>query len=374
MSKSDSKLVYKTLVEHMNEAIWVGDENERTIYSNPKFCKMTEYTLEEMLGKESYEFWDKKSAERVRNVNDTKRKKGSSSSYEGVIVSKTGKKTPVLLSGAPLPHGGTIGIMTDITELKEKKMLEKANNQLEELHKIKDSFIGVVTHELRTPLTVMKGYAEILMTIGDENLTQHQRGYLEKLLKNTDHLIEMVNDTLDITKYSAGEMKVHVEKVQVKTFLDGVYEEFISLYQKKGLMLKREYLFDTEKIIYTDAMRLRQVYTNLLSNAYKFTPEKGSVTIRVEPSKEKEGGFLYSVSDTGIGIPEDDHHLVFEMFQQIQNPLQQNYKGTGLGMPIVKQILEFLGGDIWFKSSLNKGTTFYFFLKNLEEQGMKMKK
>jgi len=115
-------------VEHMNEGVWMGDKNERTIYANPKFCQMMEYTLEEMIGRESYDFWDKESAARVRDVNLTKRKKGISSSYEGNLLTKSGKIIPVLLSGTPLADGGTIGILTDISELKQKEEQEKILN------------------------------------------------------------------------------------------------------------------------------------------------------------------------------------------------------------------------------------------------------
>lgn len=118
-------VIYKRLVEHMNEAVWMGDEHERTVYANPKFCEIMGYTLKEMLGRESYEFWDEESAKRVKDVNLTKRKKGVSSSYEGNLLTKDGKKIPVLLSGTPLPDGGTIGIMTNLTELKKKEESEK---------------------------------------------------------------------------------------------------------------------------------------------------------------------------------------------------------------------------------------------------------
>jgi len=114
---------FKRLVEHMNEAVWVGDKNELTLYANPKFCEITEYSLEEMLGRPSYDFWTAESAERVRAVNKGDRKRGISSSYEGDLVTKSGKEIPVLLSGTPLPDGGTIGIMTDLRKIKEKEAL-----------------------------------------------------------------------------------------------------------------------------------------------------------------------------------------------------------------------------------------------------------
>ncbi len=110
--------VYRRLVEHMNEAVWMGDKQERTVYANPKFCQLMGYSLEEMMGKESYYFWDKESSRRVKQVNTTERKKGIASSYEGTLVTKSGALIPVLLSGTPLPDGGTIGIMTDLREIR----------------------------------------------------------------------------------------------------------------------------------------------------------------------------------------------------------------------------------------------------------------
>ena len=116
-----SDVLYKKIIEHMNEAVWMGDQNEQTIYVNPQFCKITGYSLVEVIGKDSYEFWDEESKRIIRDVNLSKRKKGVSSSYEGTMLTKTGKKIPVLVSGTPLPGGGTIGIITDLSELKKKE-------------------------------------------------------------------------------------------------------------------------------------------------------------------------------------------------------------------------------------------------------------
>ncbi|MGE3279115.1 MAG: PAS domain-containing protein [Candidatus Altimarinota bacterium] len=112
--------MYQKLVENMNEAVWVGDKNERTVYANPKFRNMMGYTLEEMLGKKSYDFWDEESCARVRHINETDRAKGKSSSYEGNLLTKKKERIPVLLSGAAIDHG-TVGIMTDLRPLKEKE-------------------------------------------------------------------------------------------------------------------------------------------------------------------------------------------------------------------------------------------------------------
>lgn len=120
--------MFQRLVEHMNEALWMGDKRERTVYANPKFCSLVGYRLSEILGRESYDFWDEESRQRVKHVNMHQRKKGVSSSYEGNLVTRDGRKIPVLLSGTPLPHGGTFGIITDLTELKKKEEMEKVLN------------------------------------------------------------------------------------------------------------------------------------------------------------------------------------------------------------------------------------------------------
>lgn len=126
----DADTIYRRLVEHMNEAVWMGDQHERTVYANPKFCELMGMTQEEMVGRESYEFWDEESALRVRQVNTGQRRKGMASSYEGNLLTKSKKKIPVLLSGTPLPDGGTIGIMTDLRKLREsqrqQRLLESA--------------------------------------------------------------------------------------------------------------------------------------------------------------------------------------------------------------------------------------------------------
>ncbi len=121
MAKSKTDAIYRQLVEHMNEAVWLGDKHEKTIYANPKFCELMGYKLDEMLGRQSYDFWDEESIRRVRHVNAAHRRKNISSSYEGNLKTKDGKLIPVLLSGTALPDGGTIGIMTDLRSLKEKE-------------------------------------------------------------------------------------------------------------------------------------------------------------------------------------------------------------------------------------------------------------
>lgn len=129
MTKLNQKAIHKKLIDHMNEAVWIGDENERTVYANPKFCEIMGYTLEEMMGRLSYDFWTNESIKKVKDVNLAKRKKNKSSSYEGDLLTKDGNTIPVLCSGTPLPEGGTIGIMTDLRELRKQEEKERVLNK-----------------------------------------------------------------------------------------------------------------------------------------------------------------------------------------------------------------------------------------------------
>lgn len=124
VNKNNGDILFRKLVEHMNEALWVGDDQEKTIYANPKLCRLLGCTLDELIGKLSYEYWDKESAKKVQKVNSGDRKKGLSSSYEGNLVTKDGSKIPVLVSGTPLPDGGTMGIITNLTDIKKKEEKE----------------------------------------------------------------------------------------------------------------------------------------------------------------------------------------------------------------------------------------------------------
>lgn len=184
-----SEVLYRKLVEHMNEAVWMGDKNEKTVYANPKFCSIMGYTLEEMLGKESYEFWDEESAARVKSVNTTHRKKGVSSSYEGNLLTKDGKKIPVLVSGTPLPDGGTVGIITDLSELKKKETSERVLGSA-----VQYATDAIIIFDNKGQISTWNKGAKIMFGYKKEEMVHSKLGRIftkddtKNLLKHTPHV------------------------------------------------------------------------------------------------------------------------------------------------------------------------------------------
>ncbi|OIO33247.1 MAG: hypothetical protein AUJ70_03585 [Candidatus Omnitrophica bacterium CG1_02_40_15] len=236
--------------------------------------------------------------------------------------------------------------------------LEKLNEELKKLNKMKSDFISSVSHELRTPLTSIKGYASILMTgkLGDVLPAQKER--LEKIDKHSNSLVHLINNLLDIARIESGKVQMEMKDVSIKEMLDSIVDIITPQVKEKNISLKinSKIKFDRIKV---DPSQIERVFLNLLSNAVKFTPEKGMVIIEME---EKNDDIQFSIEDTGIGIPPQDIPKVFQEFFRADNALDQKIKGSGLGLSLVKKIIEAHKGKIWFDSELGKGTRFTFTL------------
>ncbi len=236
--------------------------------------------------------------------------------------------------------------------------LERLNEELKNLNKMKSDFISAVSHELRTPLTSIKGYASILMTgkLGDVLPAQKER--LEKIDKHSNSLVHLINNLLDIARIESGKVQMEMKDMPIQEILDSITDIITPQVKEKNISLKinSKIKFDRIKV---DAGQIERALLNLLSNAVKFTPEKGVVTLEVE---EKADDIQFSVEDTGIGIPVQDTSKVFQEFFRADNALDQKIKGSGLGLSLVKKIIEAHKGKIWFTSGLGKGTKFTFTL------------
>ncbi len=245
------------------------------------------------------------------------------------------------------------------------------NAALEDANKARSQFLSTMSHELRTPLTSIIGFSQILLRNSDAaSFNQRQRSNIERILKNGQHLLSLINDVLDLAKIEAGRMDVNNSEVDVPELLSSVVDETRSIAVERKITLQSSVEGDINSIE-TDPIKLRQILLNLISNALKFT-EKGSVTViarRVEPLTNNTQGenndveqIAISVQDTGIGISQEMQERIFEAFYQVDGSNTRKYGGTGLGLSIVRQLTTLLGGKLELQSTPDKGTTFTLYL------------
>ncbi|HWS87842.1 MAG TPA: response regulator [Pyrinomonadaceae bacterium] len=234
--------------------------------------------------------------------------------------------------------------------------LRAANQRLEEYNRLKAEFVANMSHELRTPLTAIIGFAQLAqLTAGrDGEMPKRYADAFERILRNGQHLLALINDVLDVSKIEAGRMKIHREHVDLVEVVQGAFAELQSLAERKGLEYRLR-VPDRLPLAYTDPLRVRQVVINLLSNAAKFTARG-----RVEAELRAHGRehFRILVRDTGIGIEERSLPIIFERFRQVDGSMTRSASGVGLGLSIVRQIVDLLGGEIEVTSRVGEGSTF----------------
>lgn len=245
--------------------------------------------------------------------------------------------------------------------LNKKYMEEKALSRLNtERMRIKDAFIANVSHELRTPMNAISG---IIYFLKSTELSDQQQGYLRKIESATEILLGIINDILDISKISSGRMNLVKQPFALEQAIDFLDDIFADKIQTKGLHWTIEREFSPEVWIDGDRQRLLQILINLINNAYKFT-EAGEIRFLVRQlhMDSQQAQYLFSVSDTGIGIDMKDVKRLFTPFEQLENSSTKTYEGTGLGLSISSWLVKEMGGKIAVKSQVGKGSVFYFTL------------
>lgn len=243
---------------------------------------------------------------------------------------------------------------------KTSQEIKNANQRLRELDEIKSHFISAASHELRTPLTSIKGYVESVLEDEVGPLNEKQREFLGYVKSSTDRLHRLLNELLDLSKIEAGQVKMQKDLTSLKDLLKEEVMVFTPQAKQKNLALNMETEMHLREI-YCDGDKIKEVIDNLLSNAIKYTPKGGR--IRVE-AKNFQSGVQIDVHDSGIGIAKEDMVRIFEPFQHIQKngTDAEDEESTGLGLALVKRIIEAHGGDVQVKSTIGKGSTFSVFL------------
>ena len=343
------------------EAITLIDNNNVVLRVNSEFTRIFGYEEDEALGRVLYDLILPPEMEADGFQARDRIMSGLELPLETKRRHKDGRLIDVSLTGTTIElggnHYGIYAIYRDITHRKkQEEELRQAKEAAESADRLKSAFLASMSHELRTPLNSIIGFTGILAQQLPGPLNDEQLKQLGMVQTSARHLLNLINDILDISKIESGQLELAADRFSFKEAVDNVLSIIGPLAQKKGLDLVPD-IDDGIKEMHTDRRRLEQVFLNLLSNAVKFT-DHGSV--RVEARKDGPR-VVIRVTDTGIGIKPEDRETLFEAFRQLDTGLSRQYEGTGLGLSICKKLVGLMGGSIRAESEgPDKGSTFTF--------------
>lgn len=258
-----------------------------------------------------------------------------------------------------------VGIIRDLTERKEMEEARRAIDTLQQVNAMKEHFISILSHELRTPITAVIGFGSLLEDELAGPLTEEQRMYLSRMMTGAEGLLSLVNDLLDASRIQAGRFGLSPGPVRISAVVEDVARALAPIADQKQLRLELRIPADLP-IVDGDAQRVGQIFTNLISNAIKFTRPGGSVQVRC---RADERAVRCEVEDTGMGIAPEDIGRLFQRFEQLDSTATRAVRGTGLGLFIVKSLVEAHGGVVGVESELGKGSIFWFHLPIAGEAG-----
>jgi PAS domain S-box-containing protein len=360
----------QTILERMGQAVVVTNVSGYFEYVNPAFEQITGYRLAEIKDKTPVDLLPESKRKAMRQV-FAERQIGNATIYETGFLNKNGTYIPVIANGVPrMVNGefrGTISVLTDLTDRRRmEEELRAALKKANEASELKSSFLATMSHEIRTPMTSILGMNELLIRSG---LSPEQTVLAKTVEESAKSLLVILNDILDYSKIEAGKMTLRPVIFEVPRLAESVYRLFVPLAEQKQIKFTLEIDQSFKLFLLGDTARIRQVLSNLINNAIKFTQD-GFVHIKVAGETRPENELAsaenapvwvkFSISDSGIGISTEQKSLLFEPFSQIDSSSTRKFSGTGLGLAISKRLVMLMNGEIDCISELGKGSTFWF--------------
>ena len=354
---------FQTILRNASDGIHILDPQGNVIEASDAFCHMLGYSREEVIGM-NVSRWEAKLAPDELNAAIVRQFHSTGiSTFESLHRRKDGSTFDVELSGYAMELDGRRVLFNSSRDISERKAhhleLERAKLDADAANLAKSRFLATMSHEIRTPMNGVLGMAQMLLM---PDLTERdRRNYARTILSSGQTLLTLLNDILDLSKIEAGKFQLDAQVFEPEVVLTETRTLFAGAAQAKNLKLDARWLGHANQRYLADSHRLRQMISNLIGNAIKFTPQ-GHIQIAAVEIERDAGSVLleFSVSDSGIGIPEDKQADLFKPFSQADSSITRNFGGTGLGLSIVSNLAKAMGGDVGVQSKPGHGSRFWF--------------
>lgn len=353
---------YRNMIANMNLGLLEVDNNEVIQYANQSFCNVSGYDMDELIGKNPSQLFlhGENSVEFVQEQLQL-RKIGVSSVYQLPVKNKRGEIRWWAISGAPNydDNGnqlGSIGIHLDVTDQKNlEEELKQEKAKALEASKAKEVFLANMSHEIRTPLNAIIGFLRELKRINQNDGTQKQ--FIENSYNASHHLLSIINNILDMSKIESGEMSLENKNFSLQESIQNVTAILQPKAKEKKLQLITDFSPDISSALKGDSLKIEQILFNIIGNSLKFT-NQGKIKVECTLQKDfpDKQAITINITDTGIGMSEEYVKNIFKKFNQEDSSVSRKYGGTGLGMPITKELVKLMKGEIFVKSEKNIGT------------------